>query len=368
MANKYDAYNAIFNSEQYHTSEFRPEVEQEPFFGGAGPNTLGKTATSHVDASDLMANVNKMVISFQHAPTERSVFFKAFITTFNEAYTSNWASEEIYGRTDPSLVFKNTTRKITLAFKIPAASESEAYENLGKVSKLAKFMYPSYTDIQGTPTITQSPLIRIKIMNLLQTTANHYAPRLPGQYQTSRTFYFNYTSDAASAGGLLGVVENIAINHNLNEEGVLEKGVNTILPKLIDVNITFAPIHEHPLGWDAEKRFGLPEQTLGTFTGTPSGKGSNTFPYGVILNDPATTAALLATEGGEAELKDILENTKDSDWYQQALEDEYRARYRGWAGGELGDASRIEKDLADSKRFQDRAMISRLKAESKRKK
>jgi hypothetical protein len=359
MANKYDAYNAIFNSEQYKTSEFRPEVEQEPFFGGAGPNTLGKTVTSHVDASDLMANVNKMVISFQHAPTERSVYFKAFITAFNEAYTSKWTTEEIYGRTDPSYMFKNTTRKITLAFKIPAASESEAYENLGKVSKLAKFMYPSYTDIQGTPTITQSPLIRIKIMNLLQTTANNYAPRLPGQYQTSRTLYFNYTSNPDSAAGLLGVVENITINHNLHEEGALEKEVNTILPKLIDVNITFAPIHEHPLGWDAQSRFGLPASAADP--DETAGIGSNTFPYGVTLNDPAATAALLDTETA-GDVLAILEATKESEWYQQALEDEYRARYRGWAGGELGDASRMEEDFGNDPDF----VMLRLKAESDR--
>jgi len=128
--------------------------------------TVGDISTYYTDGSDAYANQSKLFISFQHVPTERSVFFKAFITAFNEAYNCDWSSESLYGRADPIYMFKQTQRKITLAFKIPAASTSEAYENLGKVQQLVQFLYPSYVDIESAATISQSPLVRLKVMNL----------------------------------------------------------------------------------------------------------------------------------------------------------------------------------------------------------
>ena len=268
MAKDDDYYNSSFNTERY----------QQPQLGRG-------QQVQYADGSDAYANINKMVLSFYHVPTGRSVYFKAFITAFNESYSSNWNAEEVYGRADPIYLFKNTVRDITLAFKIPAATESEAYENLGRVSWLAKFLYPSYTDVQGASTIAQSPLVRIKVMNLLQTTAGQTAPRLPGATESSNEMYQTYRSDTAAAQGLLGVIKNLVINHNIPEEGVLEKARGTILPKLIDVNLSFSVIHEHGMGWDVENRFGAPANAT-------AGQGSNTFPYGVTLNDPAESAKL----------------------------------------------------------------------------
>ena len=78
------------------------------------------------DGTQMLANKG-LVLSFQHVPSQTSVYFKAFITAFNETYTSDWSAESVYGRADPIYLFKQTQRKITLAFKIPAGTESEAY-------------------------------------------------------------------------------------------------------------------------------------------------------------------------------------------------------------------------------------------------
>ena len=80
-----------------------------------------------------------MSISFYHVPSQHSVYFKAFITSYNETFNSDWASETVYGRTDPIYMFKNTQRQISLAFKVPAFSEGEAYENLGRIQKLTQY-------------------------------------------------------------------------------------------------------------------------------------------------------------------------------------------------------------------------------------
>jgi len=76
--------------------------------------------------------------------------------------------------------------------------------------------------------------------------------------------------------GLLGFISSLTINHNVEnrEAGVFEKEENTILPKLIEIVISFTPIHEHALGWNNENRF-----------------SNQMFPYGTFLYDPANEPA-----------------------------------------------------------------------------
>ena len=231
-------------------------------YGGAGENT--------------MANAG-LVITFTHVPTGNVVTFKAFITAFNETYNSDWAAETVYGRGDPIYLFKNTTRKITLAFKIPAITEGEAYENLGKVQMLAQFLYPTYQNTGPANTITQSPLVRIQMLNLMQDSN--------GTTRTGETDKEIYENYSYSAQGLLGAIGNLTVNHNLDgDHGVITKNDGTsaqaLLPKLIEVNLDFSPIHEHPLGWDHDQKFGQAEgdSANGEF-----------FPYGVKLSDGGVT-------------------------------------------------------------------------------
>ena len=275
----YDSFGSDFNSSKY-------------FKDGTVP--VGETESTYVDGSDAYANLRKLFISFQHIPTQRSVFFKGFITAFNETYSSEWSSESVYGRADPIYMFKQTQRKISLSFKIPASSESEAYENLGKVQSLVQFLYPNYTDVQSATTVSQSPLIRMKVINLLKNTNDNFSP---GDFKSSARArkaareadeLSSYVSQQTwgSDDGLLGVIDNLTVNHNLEgEDGSFVMGSSAILPKFLDVNLAFSPIHEHPLGWDAD----------GIFAGDPgrttlqNGQGflsQRLFPYGVKLKDP----------------------------------------------------------------------------------
>ncbi len=117
--------------------------------------------------SDAYAN-NGFIISFYHMITGKELKFKAFITSFNETYTPDYASEQVFGRADPIHTYRGTTRSIALGFVIPAESISEAYENLAKTQTLAQMQYPAYTDVQNALTIAQAPLVRLKVMNLLR--------------------------------------------------------------------------------------------------------------------------------------------------------------------------------------------------------
>lgn len=227
------------------------------------------TTTPYVDGSDSYANNNQTFISFYHVSSQKRVYFKAFITAFNESFNSDWVSEAVFGRADPIQTFRQNQRQISLNFKVPAAYDGEAYNNLGKIQKLIQFLYPTYTDVAQANTITNSPLVRMKVMNLLSKT-----PTSVEAGTGAATLYENYgtlTNASTADNGLLGVITNLTVNHNLEgDDGVIEKAQNTVLPKLLDVAVSFTVIHEHPVGWDESGDF----------------DGNRLFPYGVQLFDP----------------------------------------------------------------------------------
>ena len=329
-----------FDSEDSPTRRFNVEKYSEEAAGGQ----LRAPIAPYIDAPDSLANQRQMVVSFRHESSGKEVYFKAFITALNETYNSEWTREKVFGRVDPIQLFRSTERQITLALKVPAASMSEAYENLGRIQLLTQFLYPTYMeDGSAAQLIAQAPLVRLKVMNLIKTNkADETASGVEG-----RKSFKNYKSDLTATNGLLGSIGNLHVNHNLesNEGIVIEKGVNTILPTFIDINLSFSPIHEHPIGWN-EKGEAL----------------SATFPYGVDLHteehnidvEDAYGLAHSKIDGedvrGTVESQEALEEFvamnelmkeefADRDVAQQAL-DNSAARYSGWFRD-----SRFDKDL-----------------------
>ena len=324
------------------TEQFRSERYKKTTTGvkPGGMPVIEVDPSNPYAASDGRA----MQISFYHLPSQDAVYFKAFITAFNETFNSDWGSETVYGRTDPILMFKNTRRQISLAFKVPAFSEGEAYENLGRIQKLTQYLYPTYTDTQNGKIISQSPLVRLKVMNLLR--ANGYpgtnqedrarADRAYAENQPADVLFENYKFHSTRANqGLLGAVASVQVNHNLEEQGVLEHAPGVILPKLIDVAVTFDVIHENTLGWDSQGNSLEP-----------------TFPYGVVLERPYNP-----NWGDEAATYDqrvaaAQREQEDRDVRQQQLDDA-EARYSGMFGekGFLGiGGGRLGRDRRRAKK------------------
>ena len=217
--------------------------------GGADPKKARFIPDFFVDGTDALANKG-FLISFQSTITGKNTHFKAFITAFNETYTSNWNQEEVYGRADPIYMYKNTVRNITLSFKVPAATEGEAYENLMRVQGLIQNLYPSYTNVNNASTIAQSPLVRMKVVNMTPAMAGQIVSpnaSIPGALERAGGTETSVSPDAGN--GLLGVIKNVSVTHNLEngDVGVFEMGSGQILPKLIEVNLDFGVIHEHKL-------------------------------------------------------------------------------------------------------------------------
>ena len=108
--------------------------------------------------------------------------FKAFITAFNDSYTSDWTNTTVFGRNDPILNFKGTARNISLTFDVVAHSQGDAVKNLQRASKLIQQLYPGYSaEAMGrTANITRPPLVKIKFAQLI---ADH-SPEAGSSYKT----------------------------------------------------------------------------------------------------------------------------------------------------------------------------------------
>jgi len=232
------------------------------------------------DGSDAYANNKQFFVSIQHVPSQKYVMFKAFITAFNETYKCNWGSESVFGRQDPIYSFKSTDRQVTLNLNIPASSESEAFENLAKIGLLSDMLYPNYTNLGQANTISQSPLVRMKVMNLLASQKEMYS--ISRQNVNGGMTYNNlqFGHNSAASRGQLGVITSLSINHNIDkpDAGVFEMGINTVLPKFIDISISFDVIHEVPRGWNT------------------SGRAYNGGPYGLDLQNNTTNAYIAASQ------------------------------------------------------------------------
>jgi len=148
------------------------------------------------------------------------ITFVAFMNSFSDTFSQNFQKDAVYGRMDPIQSYKNTERKLAMSWKLVSANHIEAEKNMLNISVLTKKMYPSY----GGKRITRAPLMAIKYMNILRDTG-------------------------APASFLRGTISSLSITPDL-EFGVFTSSAaaGKIFPKIIDLSISFDPIHAGVLG------------------------------------------------------------------------------------------------------------------------
>ena len=195
-----------------------------------------------------------------------SVAFPAFIESFSDAYNSEWNAEQVFGRMDPISTFITTRRAISVAWKVPAASFTEAKQNLYDINKLISFLYPQYAErgkggACGATTINMAPLMRIKFGNLIQDAATEggllgyvngitFDPLIEdGVFMISSADYAGEISRREADQGNR-TVDDVKFLENSLELGRLQSLGNTYYPKSIRLNFEFTVLHEHPLGFD----------------------------------------------------------------------------------------------------------------------
>jgi hypothetical protein len=202
-------------------------------------SNIGQFKSDLVD--DVLAIGKGMVIEIFHIPSGKLVKFKAMISDYSDSFTTNYASEEVYGRMDPMMNFTNTVREISLGWALPAASEEEAKLNLQKCALLISMLYPSYASGGGATAIAAGPLFKLKFVNLIADGV--------GGVQTN---------------GLIGTIGGFEFTPDL-EVGFFDRP-GVLLPKRVDCSISYQVLHSNPMGWTNEEN--------------PKWRGEETWLYG----------------------------------------------------------------------------------------
>ena len=194
---------------------------------------------------DLIKNTIYNIYIYSTSTGEK-VQFPAFLTSFSDSFKSNWNSTNVYGKMDPIVSFKNTSRSISVGFDIPNQSIREARENMIYLDTIMKGMYPIYTsefglDGGGSYVVSSPPMYRVRMANLICNSDN--------------IADFDPSKDNKLLSGLLGYIQDFTFNPDItngfffdtNIEDNIGKNTN-LLPKLVKVSFTLNVIHEHPLG------------------------------------------------------------------------------------------------------------------------
>jgi hypothetical protein len=235
--------------------------------------------------------------------------------------------------------------------KVPAETAGEAYDNLARIGTLTQFLYPNYDSVGSADTITQGPILRMKVMNLIRKSpslVSDGSSGTNGALPSPSGSLDAYKSSVDAGSGLMGVITSLNIAHNLEstDVGIIQHKENTIFSTMIDINLSFTVLHEDRLGWQ-DNSFQTPGFPYGAVTMSPEDADKA---YETLTNARAPKtdgseglneqAIMLAkkrylTMGGEARLK------KDLKWI--ASMNQKKDELAKLLSTEGGDADRIAK-------------------------
>ena len=258
------------------------------------------------DPSDDYANQKALYLSFYHLASKQSVSFKAFLTDYGETFSSEYTSEPVFGRMDPIMTFRNTARKVRVAWDIPAASLSEAKENMRRCNRLAEFMYPAYEIKERANTISKPPLMKIRFANWIRGTGD---------------------SPEAEIGGLLAAVTNLSVTPVIDSNNTFDPGTAELYPQMWRVSCDFTPLHQHSLGWGGE--------------GNTFGDGE-WFPWGIPGERPPVPVGANMEQGPPAPPEDpaVPRTDKEKESAQQLADAEEAA-----SAGNVTDFQTMDEQL-----------------------
>ena len=149
--------------------------------------------------------------------SERVLYFRAHLDSFTDNYSGQWSPIKYLGRAEDFQVYSGFQRKISLSFKIAAATRVEMRSLYRKMVYLASATAPTYGgDVQ---------FMRGTIVKL---TLGDYVYELPG---TLNSLTYTWNQDYPWEIAMLDP-ENSQDDNSMQE-----------LPMVMDCNIDFTPIH-----------------------------------------------------------------------------------------------------------------------------
>jgi hypothetical protein len=167
------------------------------------------------------------VVSGEH------VKFPALLTQLDDKFSPNWSSQKVFGRQDPIITFQGTERTIDVAFDVPSKSVNQAKDNLVKLNKLIKFLYPGFSTQGSANTISASPLLRIKFANLIYD-------------QSSGSPAYDEESDEPN--GLVCGINNFSHKFKFDGTAGWVDEENSAIPASFSVSFSAMILHTHDLG------------------------------------------------------------------------------------------------------------------------
>ncbi len=181
--------------------------------------------------------------------TEKLVFYNSMLSNviFTNVITPNFTEQMVYGRNEPLVVYKNTTRTINLSFTIVSPTESIKY-----INKFQRMVYPLYDD-KGV--VNGTPIFKIRYNNLIVDP---------------------FTDD----GGLIGIIKELNVGEQFTYGRVLmgdgsAAGANAVtsIPSLqgarindkssiinyasMKVTFNFIPLPSKPVGYEGTEGFNV---------------------------------------------------------------------------------------------------------------
>lgn len=201
-------------------------------------------------AASSYAKNSLSVLQFTSLVDESTVDFMAFLTSFNQSFSSTWTSEQVYGRNDPIANFQGTQRTFNLGWNLPSANVEEAQKNMGKVAMLTKMLYPGYSQNMASVDTTEQ-IVDGQIQSSINVGSNALSL---SKAPLIRLKFANLINDAFKndSNGLLGYIGSLSVNP------ALDMGMFTLdkklYPKVYELSIDFTVLHEHDLGRTSKEK------------------------------------------------------------------------------------------------------------------
>lgn len=153
----------------------------------------------------------------------RTVYLRPFITNLSEEISPEWNKQSFFARVDPVATYVSTGRVINLGFFVHAFSPEDLKVIYQKKGWITSMCYPTY---DRDLLMKSGPVIRLRVGDLLKTRGGF---------------------------GLPGFIENINFEYT-DLPWELTRGSK--VPQGFKVSLSFAVLHEKPIGLGVDGQFG----------------------------------------------------------------------------------------------------------------
>ena len=179
-----------------------------------------------------------------------------FLTSYSEKYKGRWNAEATYGILNRHWTYAGTGKTIDIQFTLPAKNVQEAIRNLQYTTFLANTVHGNYEKIDDAFNETAESrrfrlqggkLFKIRFGNLIRDELVYIS-----NFNMNVNFEAGFYEQDAVGAELKALAESGQLPDPL--EYVYHDKVGEILPKQVDITLSFIMVHDKPLGFGGAKR------------------------------------------------------------------------------------------------------------------